>query len=398
MAEIPLYPLYNTSYQLYRVSPLHHGDSPLLNDRTLRTHARRLRDLLKGDNVRGVDVDFAGTEGALPKLGPLEECNWDLVGDEDAWIDRHRQSVDPDASQLSSVLSPDRARGIGVELGYEKTAYNALLLRDPGTTPSPEGFTSLPLLMVKMPAAIREVFLNYLKTAFDAHVAPLRLPSTFLASTLETYFRHLGESTSTQKIQHVIQQLKVQLTFPQSTSLLKHIEVTIASHDVPGFISRGKLLATTNQKPFTAALSRYIQKHLAFDLSNPKVYISRIQCGAFVLQTDRLKLMLPEGLSDVSFDEDSSAVESSAAQLAVQEIYSSLIREATGTGKFLPESIVEELRSSTPSSVGSGRRGRRKRAVSTTASSSAATKRPRGRPKTVNGGLSAQEDEEMADA
>ncbi|KAF2472870.1 uncharacterized protein BDR25DRAFT_302471 [Lindgomyces ingoldianus] len=398
MADIPLYPLYGTSYHLYRVSPLYHGESPLLSERGLRTHARRLRDLLKGDNVRGVEVDFAPTADAMPNLGPLEECNWNLVGDEDAWIDRHRQVLDPDSSQVSEVVSPDRARGIEVEVGYERSAYSALLLRDPANTTSPDGFTALPLLLVKMPALIREVFLNYLKTAFDAHISPLRLPSTFLTSTLESYFHHLGAPTSTQKIQDVIRKLHIQLAFPQTTDLLKHIDITIAGTDVPGFLAQGKLIPNSSQIPFTAALSKYLQKHLALDLSNPKVYISRIHCGAFTLAIDRLKIIAPETQSEVSLSEASSAPEASASQLAVQELYSSLVCEASGTGKFLPESMAGEPRSSTPSSTGSGRHGQRKRAVSTTAGASATTKRPRGRPKAVNGGREAQTEEDMGDA
>jgi len=189
MAEYPPYPLYNRTYLLYRVSPLHHGDAPLLHEPSLRTHAKRLREQLKGDNVRGVEVDFAGAEDALPSLGPLGECSWDMIADEDAWIDHHRQSVDPEASHMSAVMTAAHARGVQVSLEYDKQSYNALLLRDPGVTTEPDAFTSLPLLLVKMPAPIRDIFLNYLRTTFDAHVAPLRLPSAFVTSSLETYFR-----------------------------------------------------------------------------------------------------------------------------------------------------------------------------------------------------------------
>ena len=43
MSDIPPYPLYNRTYSLFRLSPLHHGDAPLLADRALRTHAKRLK-------------------------------------------------------------------------------------------------------------------------------------------------------------------------------------------------------------------------------------------------------------------------------------------------------------------------------------------------------------------
>jgi hypothetical protein len=375
MAEYPPYPLYNRTYLLYRVSPLHHGDAPLFDDHSLCAHAKRLREQLKGDNVRGVEVDFAGTEDALPNLGPLEECEWDTIGDEDAWIDRRRQSVDPEASQLSAVMTAEQARGVQVSLEYDRQSYSALLLRDPGVTTSPDGFTSLPLLLVKMPAPIREIFLNYLRTSFDAHVVPLKLPSAFITSSLETYFRHLSASSSTQSIQDVIRQVQVQLAFPNATTLLRHLDITIAGRDVPGFVNRGKSLRDGTDKPFTTAFAAYLRKHLALDISHPKVHISRITCGSFVLGTDRLKLHAP-----VDVDPDNSdMLEASAGQLAVHELYTSLVREATGTGKFSSEDLVADV--STPSSTTSTVAGRRKRAVSTTAAGNAKTKRSKARGK-----------------
>jgi hypothetical protein len=358
MNDIPPYPLYNRTYNLYRLSPLHHGDTPLLADRTLRTHAKRLREQLKGDNVRGVQVDFASAEDTA-RLGPLEECRWDLLGDEDAWIDRYRQLQDPEASQLPPPTEP---RGIEVSLEYETQSYNALLLRDPQNTTTPDGFSSLPLLLVKMPGPVRDVFLQYLRTAFDAHVAPLRLPSTFITGSMETYFRHLSASTSTQSIQDVVRQLNVQLAFPSTTTLLKHIDITIAAADVPGFVAQGK---HARDKSFTAALSSYLAKHLALDISNPKVQISRVSCNSFHLGTERLKLAAPDTLADTSFsDEGGASQDASAGQLAVEEFVTSLTREAAGSGKFLPEDLSASLRDGTPSSTASSRTTRKKRAVS----------------------------------
>lgn len=378
MADIPLYPLYSRTYMLYRVSPLHHGDRPLLHPLSLRTHAKRLQEQLKGDNVRGVEVDYAGTEDALPNLGPLQDCHWDMIGDEDAWIDHHRQLVDPDASQLSTVMTADQARGIQVTLNYEKQSYNALLLRDPAVTNAPEAFTALPLLLVKMPAQIREIFLAYMRTSFDAHVVPLKLPSTFLTASLETYFRHLSASDSTQSIPDVIRQLQIQLAFPNATTLLKHLDITIAGRHVSGFLDRGKAMNQSKDHPFTSALALYVKKHLAIDMSHSKVQISRVACGGFSLTADRLKLVAPETSTDTSFE--SSAPEFSAGQQAVDEVYTSLVREATGTGKFLAQDNQREVASATPSSTASKRRADgRKRAGSSAATGNNATKRPKGR-------------------
>ncbi|KAF3051843.1 hypothetical protein E8E11_008817 [Didymella keratinophila] len=385
MNDIPPYPLYNRTYNLYRLSPLHHGDTSLLADRTLRTHAKRLREQLKGDNVRGVQVDFASAEDTA-RLGPLEECSWDLLGDEDAWIDRYRQLQDPEASQLPPPTEP---RGIEVSLEYETQSYNALLLRDPQNTTAPDGFSSLPLLLVKMPGPMRDVFLQYLRTAFDAHVAPLRLPSTFITGSTETYFRHLSASSSTQSIQEVVRQLNVQLAFPNTTTLLKHIDITIAASDVPGFVTRGK---HARDKPFTTALTSYLAKHLALDISNPKVQISRVSCNSFHLGTERLKLAAPDTLADTSFsDEGGASQDASAGQLAVEEFVTSLIREAAGSGKFLPEDLSASLRDGTPSSTASSRTTRKKRAVSN-ATTLNGNKRAKSKSKTSD-----QNDEEMDD-
>jgi hypothetical protein len=389
MNDIPPYPLYNRTYNLYRLSPLHHGDTPLLADRTLRTHAKRLKEQLKGDSVRGVQVDFASAEDTA-KLGLLEECSWDLLGDEDAWIDHHRQLQDPEASQLSP---PTEVRGIEVSLEYSKQSYNALLLRDPSNTTAPYGFTALPLLLVKMPGPVREVFLQYLRTAFDAHVAPLRLSSTFITGCMEIYFKHLSASTSTQSIQDVVRQLNVQLAFPSTTTLLKHIDVTIAAADVPGFVTRGKHV---RDKPFTTALSSYLAKHLALDISYPKVQISRISCNSFHLGTERLKLAAPDTLADTSFsDEGGPSQDASAGQLAVEEFLTSLVREATGSGKLLPENLTTGLRDGTPSSTASTRTSRRKRAVSGAAATSGNQKRTKAKGK--DNGLNTDTDEEVDD-
>jgi len=383
MADMPPYPLYNRTYNLYRLSPLHHGDTPLLNDGSLHVHAKRLKEQLKGDNVRGVHVDFAAAQDGA-KLGPLEECSWETIGDEDAWIDRHRQSIEPDASQLSSMsaLSPARARGIDVSLEYEKQSYNALLLRDPGATSSPNGFTALPLLLVKMPGPIREIFLNYLRTAFDAHVAPLRLPSSFITSSLETYFNHLSASASTQTIHDVVRQLHVQLAFPTTTTLLKHMDITIAGPDVPGFVARGKALKRGAAKPFTTALSHYLKAHLALDLSHAKAHISRITCNSFHLGTERLKLTAPDPLADDSVSEDvGPSQDISPGQHAVEEFYASLVREATGSGLFLPEDPRQNQRDDTPSSTTSARAVRKKRAISNPAAVDPYRKKAKGKGK-----------------
>jgi hypothetical protein len=134
--------------------------------------------------------------------------------------------------------------------------------------------------------------------------------------------------------------------------------------------------------PFISALSHYLKQHLALNLSDNRVHFTRITCASFGLTTDRVKLSVPQA-ADVSFIDDRDSPSLSPSQLALHDFYTSLIREATGTGKFLSGYANLERASSTPSSDGNtGLQGAsRKRAVSATSTANAQAKRskPRGR-------------------
>ncbi|KAF2817416.1 uncharacterized protein BDZ99DRAFT_15491 [Mytilinidion resinicola] len=348
MEDIPPYPLYNSTYHLYRVSPLYHGDSPILQERALRKNARRLRDVLKGDNLRGVQVDFASADSAVANCGPLHQCEWAMIRDDSSWDEHHQQSQTQESTQS---VTPDTARGILVDLYYARHSYNALLLRDPGVTTSPADFTHLPLLLVRMPAPIREIFLNYLSTTFDAKVSPFKPNPTFLTSTLESHLTHLTDASSSQTIPDIIKVLQLQLSFPSLTSTaLKNIDINIARDDVPGFHTRGKLIlrgsrtqtgtrSANSNTPFTTALSEYLAAHLALRLGdNKKVYISKVVCGAFALSTDgKIKLYTPPPITVEGSEDGNIPTDYSAAELAMRDLYTSLVREATRQGPFLNE-------------------------------------------------------------
>lgn len=354
MEDMPPYPLYNSTYHLYRVSPLYHGDSPILHERALQSHARRLRDVLKGDNLRGVQVDFVSADSAVANCGPLNECEWNMIGDEESWIDYHQNLDRSESEDATQSVTPETARGLMVDLYYAKHTYNALLLRDPEVTTSPEGFTSLPLLLVRMPAPIRDIFLNYVSTTFDARVSIFKPNPSFLTSILESHLTHLTTASSTQSISDIIKVLQLQLSFPTSnSSFLKHVDINIARDDVHGFHTRGKLLLQQNRNrpantPFINALSEYITAHLAIAPldDTKKVHISKIGCGAFALSTDgKLKLYAPPPLATDGSENGNMAVEPSAAKLAMTDLYTSLIREATRQGTFLKmNEAVQEAR------------------------------------------------------
>src|ERR1700712_807588 len=190
--ESPVYPLYGSTFTLYRLSPLYHGNTSLLG--SLNIHARRLRDALTGDTLRGVQV-AAELSGATNtnSSGALRTCTWDLLGDEAAWEVSHPQQ-DEDDDEISTIpqVTVQEACGIHIDLRFEKAVHSAILLGDPLKKSAVSGFTSFPLLLVRMPVPIRDTFLQYLATTFDARIDAMKLRPSFLGSVLERILERSG--------------------------------------------------------------------------------------------------------------------------------------------------------------------------------------------------------------
>src|SRR6187402_2061806 len=80
-----IYPLYNTTFSLHRLSPLYTGSNVPLNNTTLRQHAKRFRDLLAGEVLRGVRVGLGPEDDTLARVGALQTVTWRLLSEEEAW-------------------------------------------------------------------------------------------------------------------------------------------------------------------------------------------------------------------------------------------------------------------------------------------------------------------------
>lgn len=345
---IPKYPLYDSTYTAYRLSPLYHGANILLEETTLRMHARRLRDILRGDILRGVDVGASNADGGS---GMLESCTWDLIGNEASWEKLHQQDAeaqeDEQPGDLTDApsLDPSEARGVHVELRYQKAHYTALLLRDPEdeSVPAPEGFTALPLLLVRMPAALRDSFTSYIASTFDARVAPMKLRSRFLSASLETILSHLDATASTSlssasPLPSILSRLQLQLSFPTAcpTAALRALDITLSRNDIPELLRRGTALLPTNTNnnnitgPFTAALSHYLHTHLALDLAHPGVHISKIALPPLLaLSADgRLKLFSPHTAATAAPADSTAAISVAGLKRVVDAFYTALLQAA----------------------------------------------------------------------
>lgn len=78
--SFPLPKFYSTSFSAHRVSPLYLGKEGRLTNKRLRTLAQRLRDVLVGDVVRGVEVGLDGQDSLMGRYGALERVGIRWVG------------------------------------------------------------------------------------------------------------------------------------------------------------------------------------------------------------------------------------------------------------------------------------------------------------------------------
>lgn len=252
------HPLYNTTYTLHRLSPLH--AFPKLTSATdLTHHAKSLLSILRGDVLRGVRVrDDA--DDALGHAGRLKSVTWEALPPPEHDSDDDEDDFDP--------------RGVVITLVYEKAAYTSLLLAAP-SSPLAGPFTSLPLLLTRLPKSLRETLLAYLAATFDTLPSPLPLDSGTLRNMLEAW---LAADAGPGK--------DVQLVFEAPVPSLKAITITVPRGDVPRFVRRGKGLQggeaeQGGEGPFFAALRHYASATMGLDIA--VLGLMKVACGGFVL-------------------------------------------------------------------------------------------------------------------
>ncbi|KAJ5723253.1 CENP-A-nucleosome distal centromere subunit CENP-L [Penicillium malachiteum] len=334
--------LFNTSWTLHRLSPLHHKkdcEALLDNQSALNTYAGRLRDQLTGDVLAGLQATAsAADDDALSKTGALKECKWRSFS---------TNSSSRDASVSDRRAPPASFPGILVTLEYENTTYKAALLAESSPSsqrPSRAGSTFLPLLLTKCPNALRQTFISFLSANFDAYCAPLRLSSAFLCSGLETFVDELrtglDSATSDDILEDVIKELQLTLAFSAAIApALRTLNVGIARSSLAGFIHEGTNTSkrTLKQKlrcPLIPNLTSYLETHLAMQLdldgSSPNqvakqhVRLSKVTCAAFVLGGDgRMKLV-----ADATRSGDERTGKDEAAHRASEALLHAVISKA----------------------------------------------------------------------
>jgi len=343
------YSLYNTTFSLYRISPLYTGNTFQFSNAALHQHARRFRDILAGDVLRGVRVGLGPEDNVLARVGALQTVTWKLLQEEEAWAAEDETELGNDDTTISLAVN----RGILVTVTYEKMAYRAILLRArregnydetvDSAREDDDGFQRFPLLLSKMPGPLRETFADYLSTTFDARVSALRLSSTYLTDTFEKYLGDIsiggdGEvlevAERSRSLRNVIKEVAVYLGFDLQdvSDSLKTIDIQIAREDLPKLIMKGLQIGKqgTSSNPFLDALTLYIKVHLSLNMADERVKVLRIACGAFVLGGEgRVKITQP--LSNADGDSPQSR--------ATRRMVNDLISAASGGALSRPEGI-----------------------------------------------------------
>ncbi|PWY92104.1 hypothetical protein BO70DRAFT_383772 [Aspergillus heteromorphus CBS 117.55] len=361
--------LLNTSWTLHRLSPLHHGkefDSLLNNPLALKAYATRLRDQLSGTALSG-GVQFGGAlptteDDGLSRTGALKSCTWETVPNISFSEIEHESLESDDASDpLNAPRSRTRPRrpphspspshqggGICVKLEYENITYKAALLTssslpasqsNPTTKPrtrtrsqTQTHSTRLPLLLTRFPAPLRQTFISFLSSTFDAYCSPLHLPPQFLGTALGTYIRALAsEGLGTANPVNILKELHLTLSFSASVAPeLRALNISIPRESLGGFLYAGDS-GMGSESDVLSRLSAYLDGHLAMKLDltgnatgpGPKgqqhVRLSRITCGGFSLGGDgKMKLVASPSTAGGDGEESSNGASSQTNRLALR--------------------------------------------------------------------------------
>ncbi|KAI0450048.1 kinetochore complex Sim4 subunit Fta1-domain-containing protein [Xylaria acuta] len=247
---------FNTTFSTFRVSPLYIAQNKLTPS-GLETLSRRLRDTLVGDVVRGVQVGLEGDNAALGRLGALERVEWrecslaaifpllaeagaEAEAEDEARRHRHRRRGIR-RGRGERARNTRRRHLLCLELEYEKATFSALmlpsldgkateregyddndgesLLRNPpswtqnNTNPRNKSkskgtendedtitaFAHYPLLLTRMPAALKSAVIDFLSSTFDCRISALRLGTRSLVRSWERWIGGAREGKALSK-------------------------------------------------------------------------------------------------------------------------------------------------------------------------------------------------------
>ncbi|CAK7265698.1 Bifunctional dehydrogenase and ferrochelatase [Sporothrix epigloea] len=335
-APWPACDIFNTTFSLYRASPLFVGPDGLSESR-LRVLEAQLLDILTGESVRGVDFGLhEDGDSSMGSAGILE-----TITIEWASADRFVATSRP---ALQAILQYENAQCMAILLPTpEVSGTTKGATADPGDT-----FLSLPILLFRMPASLKVTMARFLSSAFDSRITPLHLSSSDIVRSWESWAYATALPTNGPLARDVVLTLAFNLlelrdvadprehriptyaarpASPKTSTAvtaassqvgdpmnigLRTVDVSIPNRDLGEFLKAGQQLESDDNKrgtPFITALAYYFKGHLGLDLSNSAVEVVRVACGGFVLSINRIKIFdFPESVSSAALYKHRSVI------------------------------------------------------------------------------------------
>ena len=223
----PTSTLHNTSFTLTRLTPLYS-----FNTSRLTHYAREFRDIVRGDVIRGVQVNTQPSDRAKSAL--VRSCEWtiesDLVPTETFDAVVIKVSWD-DGSLFTAVMLPNFTSSETVSLGKRKRA-------------SSTEFTPLPLLLTRGNQIVTQQLITYITTRFDSRASEINFPATLLGDCLQGYLEQVFREEFTQRaIDRSLKILELIFTTPDPTKpkvkgALRKVTLSLGAQDVQELYQR----------------------------------------------------------------------------------------------------------------------------------------------------------------
>ncbi|KAK4225269.1 kinetochore complex Sim4 subunit Fta1-domain-containing protein [Podospora fimiseda] len=330
---------YNTTFSSHRVSDLH-GITlhDLKQTEVLERLAKRIRNKLVGDVVRGVEISAADNDNnTVGSIGVLEgvEVRLIKVGE---FLGIDLEEEDEEKECLVIVLRYENAEGWGVLLPGNKEAMRVeerfkfgvgVEVGEEMDIDSEEKGIKMPLLLLRMPVGLKGSLTGFLEEEFDCRVSGVRLGSKSIVGCLEGWIKgDEGKGGGKDVVVSIGFHTGGVVGGEEEGLGLKSLDVIIPGGEVKKFERVGRRLDKKSgggggwegdlkrrrelagrlreegwewreeeekQQPFIEALGVYLREHTGLDLFHPAVRIVKVACGGFVIAEGRVKIFKPVG-------------------------------------------------------------------------------------------------------
>lgn len=294
-------PFYGTTFNLYRLSPLSNLPDDLSDD-ALKPYGRALRDLIRGNVVRGVQIREVNMEEQREK-GYLTRCEWNYIE-----VPKLRPKFDADDDDDDDSDDEDLPAAIQITLTYDPPATFQSIIVPHLEDPDANSNGNYPLLLVRMPKAARDAFTEYLERTFDCHASQMHIPSQSIKDFVETYFNTRVEyAQQIGKDREVLASADVQINFAGGAAAphMRTFNTTFSNEDVPDIWAKGvKIVEEQEAKKkgkkrkapgdepaprfFFEALKAYFWHVMALRME--KLEVTKAACSGFLISAQRAKM------------------------------------------------------------------------------------------------------------